>query len=122
MDKKPSYLWALATGLGFPILQVLIFLLRFGSLNTDSPVTDTIFFFIAGALIGLVLIAALRRCESVGAYRATLVGFAIGIPFVLFGMVMGGLMGPLGSIFLGVSPGVFFIAIGYFIGRVFFRK
>ena len=121
MDKKPSFLWALAIGLAFPILQALIFLIRFNTLTAGASATDYIFFFIGGSLIGLALIAALRRCETRGAYRAALIGFAIGLPFALFGMVIGGMLGPVGGIIFSVSPGVFFILVGFLIGRAVFR-
>ncbi len=121
MNKNPSFLWALATGLAFLVLQIVIFLIRFGSLNTGVPVTDYIFFFIDGALIGLALVVALRRCETKGAYRATMAGFVIGIPFALFGLVVGGLLGPVGSTLFSVSPGLFFIFAGYLVGRAAFN-
>jgi hypothetical protein len=122
MDKKPSFLWALAVGALFPILQAVLFLLRFNSLNPDAPLTDYLFFFISGAMIGLGLIYFLRRSENKGTYRATIIGFVIGIPFAVLGMLLGGLAGPLGSILFGMSPGIFITAIGYFLGRTFSKK
>ncbi|MBK7316972.1 MAG: hypothetical protein IPO36_16775 [Anaerolineales bacterium] len=121
MNKKPSFLWSLAIGLAFPILQVLVFSLRFGNSGITAPITDYIFFFIGGAFIGLALIAALRRCETKGAYRATLIGFGIGVPFSIFGMVLGGMLGPLVGVMFSVSPGVFFTFVGFLIGRAFFK-
>jgi hypothetical protein len=37
-------------------------------------------------------------------------------------MVFGGILGVIGVLFLGVSPALFIIAVGYFIGRAFARK
>lgn len=122
MDKKTSFLWALAIGLIFPILQTLVFFLRFSAFNAEAGAQDYFFFYIAGVVIGLGLIYLLNRSQSTGAWRGALIGFIVGIPFALFGMLMGGLMGPLGAIFLGVSPAVFLIALGYFFGRLFSRK
>ncbi len=122
MDKKPSYLWALAVGALFLVLQVLIYLFRFSSINTESSITDYLFFFIGGAMIGLALVYFLRRSETTGTSRATIIGFVIGIPFSLFGMMMGGLIGPIGSIILGMSPGIFITGVGYFLGRAFSKK
>jgi hypothetical protein len=119
MDKKPSFLWALVIGLLFTILQVVIYFLRFNSLNPEATPSDYLFFFIGGTLIGLGLIYFLRRSENKATYRASLIGFVIGIPFALFGMLLGGLAGPLGSILLGMSPGIFMTVIGYFLGRTF---
>ena len=113
MNKKPSFLWSLAIGLAFPILQVLVFSLRFGNSGITAPITDYIFFFIGGAFIGLAL--------TKGAYRATLIGFGIGVPFSIFGMVLGGMLGPLVGVMFSVSPGVFFTFVGFLIGRAFFK-
>lgn len=119
MDKKPSFLWALAIGAAMPVLQLLLFALRFNSINSDSSPMDYVAFFAGGLLIGLALIYFLRRAETKGAYRATIIGFAIGLPFSLLGMMLGGLIGPLGSIFLGISPGIFATLVGYYLGRSF---
>lgn len=122
MEKKPSFLWALAIGAAFPILQVLVFLIRFNDLASGASFADYIFFFVGGLLIGLALIAALRRCETQGTYRATLIGFGLGLPFAVFGMVVGGMLGPVGVVMFSVSPGVFFILVGYLIGQAAFKK
>lgn len=117
MDKKPSFLWALAIGVAFPILQVLIFFLRFQNINQDASVTDYLFFFISGLIIGLALIYFLRRSESKGAYRGAIIGFVISVPLALIGMLLGGLMGGFGIVLLSISPAIFVTGIGYFIGR-----
>ena len=122
MDKKPSFLWALAIGLVFPVLQVLIYFVRFGSLNPESPVTDYLLFFLGGALAGAGLIYFLRRSETPGTFRVVIIAFIISMPFAMFGMVMGGLMGVVGILLLGVSPSVFITGVGYFLGRAFSKK
>ncbi len=122
MDKKPSFLSALAIGILFPVLQVLTFFLRFKRWNADGPLVEYLFFYIGGVLIGLGLIYFLRRTENRNVQRATIIGFIAGIPFALFGMVMGGLAGPLGAIILGMSPGIFMTAVGYFLGLAFYKK
>jgi hypothetical protein len=122
MDKKPSYLWALVVGLAFPVLQVLLFLFRFGNLDMSTNVMDYIVFFIGGLFIGLALVYFLGRSKSKSARRGTWIGFFIGLPFAAFGMMLGGLVGPLGSILFSISPGIFLTAIGYFIGHMFARE
>jgi hypothetical protein len=122
VDKKPSFLSALAIGILFPVLQVVIFFLRFKRWNADGPLVDYLFFYIGGTLIGLGLIYFLRRSENRTVQRATIIGFIAGIPFALFGMVMGGLAGPLGAIILGMSPGIFMTAVGYFLGLASSKK
>lgn len=122
MDKKPSFLSALAIGILFPVLVVVYFFLRFQRWNTDAAVIEYLFFYISGALIGLGLIYFLRRSENRKVQRATIIGFIAGIPFAIFGMVMGGLAGPLGAIILGMSPGIFMTAVGYFLGLAFSKR
>ena len=122
MDKKPSFVWALVVGAAFPILQGLIFFLRFQNINTESQFSDYVFFFIAGSLIGLGLVYFLRRSDSSSVFRGTWIGFISGIPFALIGMLFGGLMGAFGIIFLSVSPSIFTTAIGYFVGKAFAKK
>ena len=122
MNKKPSFLWIVAVGVLFVVLQVLLYFFRFNSLNPDAPASDYLFFFIGGVIIGLGLIYLLRRSENKATYRGTLIGFVIGIPFALFGMLLGGLVGPLGSILFSMSPGIFMTTVGYFLGHTFSKK
>lgn len=122
MDKKPSFLLAFAVGILFVVLQVVIYFLRFNTINPDASIVDYLFFFIGGTLIGLGLVYFLRRSENKGTRQATIIGFIIGIPFAVFGMLLGGLAGPFGVIFLGMSPAVFTTAAGYFLGRTFSKK
>jgi hypothetical protein len=122
MDKKPSFLWAFAVGILFVVLQIAVYFLRFNNINPEASAADYLFFFIGGTLIGLGLIYFLRRSENKATSNATLIGFVLGIPFALFGMLLGGLAGPFGSIFLSMSPGIFMIAVGYFLGRTFSKE
>ena len=122
MDKKPSFLWALAVGVAFPLLQVIIFLIRFGRLDTQAPPADYLLFFLGGAFAGVGLIYFLRRSQTRGTFRAVIVAFIISVPFALFGMVMGGMIGLVGALILGVSPSIFITAVGYFAGRAFSKK
>ena len=120
MDQKPSFLWALAVGLLFPILQVVTLLIGFG--QPDAPFGTYLMFFLAGSLNGLGLIYFLRRSETRGVFRAVLIGFVISLPFAMFGMIVGGMIGAVGVFLLGVSPCVFITGVGYFLGRAFTKK
>ena len=64
----------------------------------------------------------LRRSEQPSVFKATLIAFAISVPFALFGITFGGMVGGIGIFFLGVSPAIFITAVGYFIGRAFAQK
>jgi hypothetical protein len=122
MDKKPSFFWAPAVGLLFPILNGIISLSGFGSFSTDAAFADYLLFFLAGALIGMVFVYSLQRSEGRAAFIAIVTAFVISIPFGLFGMALGAAVGVVGVILLGVSPSVFLIGVGYFLGRLLTGK
>lgn len=122
MDKKLSYRWAFAVALFFPILQGFIFYLRFQTINTSASFIDYVAFFISGLLMGLALIYLLRRSDTSSARNGTIVGFVIGIPLALFGMIIGGLTGAFGAVLFSISPSIFAMMIGYILGRVRAKK
>ncbi len=122
MDKKTSFIWSLGVGLLFVVLSLLTFLLRFGGLNTEAPLTDYVIIFLAGTLIGVVLVYFLRRSELPVVFRATWIAFVVSLPFAVFGMIFGGIVGGIGILLLGVSPSVFIIGVGHYLGRAFAKK
>jgi hypothetical protein len=117
MNKNLSYKWAFAVALFFPVLQIVIFYFRFQRMNAEASFTDYLAFFISGLLIGLALIYLLRRSETTSASRCTIIGFIIGIPLALVGMMVGGLTGAFGAVLFSISPSIFVMLIGYVIGR-----
>jgi hypothetical protein len=122
MDKKVSFLWALAVGLLFIVLNLVLFLLRFGVSNTEASLIDYVMIFLAGALIGTVLVYFLRRSVNKTVYNSTLIAFVISLPFALFGMMFGGVVGGIGIFLLGVSPSVFITGIGYYLSSALAKK
>ncbi len=122
MDKKVSFLWALAVGLLFIVLNLVLFLLRFGVSNTEASLIDYVMIFLAGALIGTVLVYFLRRSVNKTVYNSTLIAFVFSLPFALFGMMFGGVVGGIGIFLLGVSPSVFITGIGYYLSSALAKK
>jgi len=122
MDKKPSFLWALLVGAVFTILEIVIFILFSGGMKSDASIVDYIIYFITGALIGVGLIYFLRRSKYRGVARVVWIGFAVSLPFALFGMIFGSMIGSIGVLMLSVSPALFITGVGYFLGRVFVKK
>ena len=123
MGKKPSYLWALLVGILFPVVQYVLSLPQTGgSAGTPPALMDYLVFFLAGTFIGAALIYLLRRSETPGASRAVIIAFVVGLPFALFGLILGRLAGPIGAFMLSISPGVFFTLMGYLIGRMISRR
>lgn len=122
MDKKISFLWAFGAGALFLVLSLVMLLFGFGNLNSQAPIVDYVIVFLTGTLIGVALVYFLRRSEQPSVFKATLIAFAISVPFALFGITFGGMVGGIGIFFLGVSPAIFITAVGYFIGRAFVKK
>ena len=122
MDKKVSFVWSFAIGLMFVLLSLAAFYFGLGGLNANISIIDYVIIFLAGVLIGVVLIYFLRRSELPAVSRATLIAFVISLPFAMFGILFGGILGGVGVFLLGVSPAVFIIGLGYYLGRAFSRK
>ncbi|MFN8382677.1 MAG: hypothetical protein U0V02_12085 [Anaerolineales bacterium] len=122
MDKKVSFLWSFGVGLLILVLSFVMFLLGFGNSDTGASVIDYVMIFLTGTLIGLVLVYFLRRSEKKSIYNATLIAFVISLPFALFGVVFGSVVGGIGILLLGVSPSVFITGVVYYIGRAFSGK
>ena len=89
-------------GLGFCILQILVAIVRFGTMDSWNPmsllfaipdiVLGLILFFLAGLLVGLLAQYLLKGV--VGPWRTwILVGFAVATPFAVLFSLVGGLIG-----------------------------
>lgn len=122
MDKKISFVWSLGTGLLFLVLGLVIFLSGFGNSDAQAPLMNYVMVFLAGTLIGAVLVYFLRLSEQAALFKVTLIAFAISLPFAIFGLVFGGVVGGIGLFLLVVSPSVFIIGLGHYLGRIFIRK
>lgn len=122
MDKKVSFLWSFGVGLLILVLSFAMFLLGFGNSDNGASAIDYVMIFLAGTLIGLVLVYFLRRSEKKSIYNAMLIAFIVSLPLALFGVVFGSVVGGIGILLLGVSPSVFITGIVYYIGRAFSAK
>lgn len=122
MDKKTSFVWSLGTGLMFVVLSLVVFLSGMGGMSSEVSIIDYVIIFLAGVLIGVILIYFLRRSESPSVSRATWIAFVISLPFTMFGILFGGIVGGIGIFLLSVSPAAFIIGMGYYLGRAFARK
>jgi hypothetical protein len=122
MDKKPSFLWALLAGLVFAAVETVIHMMEIGGMSTALSLPDYVMFFLTGALIGIGLVYFLRRSVSRAGVRAVWIGFLIGLPFTLFGMVFGGMVGSIAVLMLSISPALFVTGVAFLIGRAFGRR
>jgi hypothetical protein len=122
MDQKPSFLWALLVGGFFAALQALLLTLNIGGTKPVVTAVDYVIYFVTGTLIGVGLVYFLRRSGSRGVAQAVWIGFLASLPFALFGMIFGGMIGAFGVFMLSLSPAMFITGVGYLIGRTFARK
>lgn len=91
--KSISAYWAFLVGLLCVAGQVITYYLRFGRWNTESPVTDYLFFFLAGSLGGLIMIFFLNRQTSTRGRLSVLIAFLLASPIALTIMLLGGRLG-----------------------------
>jgi hypothetical protein len=114
--KTISAYWALVVGLLSIVTQVITFYLRFGRWNTEAKFAEYLFFFLAGAFGGSILIFFLNRESSLSTRWIVLVSFLIACPIALFMMIGGGLLGPLGVLIFPQIPWALFAWLGSVVG------
>lgn len=121
-EKKIPYWWAALIGLLMPILQFVIFYIRFGNTNPDSSLLDYVLFFVAGIIGGLILIALLQRSKTKAARWLVLIAFILATPIALTGMIVGGLAGPIGVLFMSAMLWTIITGLGFLAGRFISRN
>ncbi|MBC7876407.1 MAG: hypothetical protein H7Y59_04480 [Anaerolineales bacterium] len=122
VEKKIPYWWAALIGLLMPILQFVIFYIRFGNTNPDSSLLDYVLFFVAGTIGGLILIALLQRSKTKAARWLVLIAFILATPIALTGMIVGGLAGPIGVLFMSAMLWTIITSLGFLVGRFISRN
>jgi hypothetical protein len=121
-EKKISYGWAALSGLFVPVLQIAIFFVRFGKLNQDASLLDYVIFFLAGTAAGLILIAFLRRSKTMAAKWIVFVTFLLATPMALAGMLLGGLLGPVGVVLFSFLFWLIITGLGFLAGLFLSRN
>ena len=107
-------------GIGFCVLQVLVALVRFGSMDSWSPaellfvipaiLSGLVLFFVGGLLVGLFAQRMVRGCH--GAWRTfLLVMIVIATPFAISFSLVGGLLGPLFVVLYALIPYLLLVGI-----------
>jgi hypothetical protein len=112
-----SVSWAVLVGLLTIVAQVVTFYVRFGFFNTQASFANYVFFFLAGAVGGLILIYFLNRQRSPQMRWSVLIAFLLGSPLALILMLRGGLFGPLGVLVAPQIPWALFTWLGSLLGR-----
>jgi hypothetical protein len=121
-SKKMSYWWAVLIGLVFPILQVVIYFLRFGEMNPYAVIVDHLWFFLSGAVGALLLILLLRRSQTPVQKWIVALAYLLGTPISTLMMVGGGLLGPIGIILFPLFNWFLFCGFGFLVGRFLSRR
>ena len=107
--------WILLLTLLFPIINLLIYFLRFGAPGSNLFLESLVFAPI-GLLGALVLFYFHDRAESRIHKNSIIVGFLLACPFALLGGLMGGLLGVPAAIQFGVLPLVIGVLLGNWAG------
>ncbi|MGR3310295.1 MAG: hypothetical protein ACUZ77_05910 [Candidatus Brocadiales bacterium] len=109
------YLLVIPVAFAWPLVHIIVFLLRFGRMPTDS----SLIFLPMGIISAVVLVFLLKKGESSKRKRSTVVGYLLASPFAFIGSLTGGLMLPplLGTLVFGALPLVFGTSLGYKLGR-----
>ncbi|WP_136659788.1 hypothetical protein [Nitratireductor sp. XY-223] len=119
--KIRAFALVLLSGPTVYVVQLLIFVLRFGRIDADT-VLQGLIFVPAGWLMALPVAFFLGRLPR-RSQRLWLWGFAaVALPVSLFGMMMGGLFGLVGVIAYGVLPMLAAATVGYVLIRLVSRS
>ena len=131
-DRRSWDYWKMPVwfGLGLCILQVLIAIIRFGTMDDANPygllaaipsiVSGLILFFIAGTLIGLLAQRLLRGVD--GSARVwILVGLAVATPLAVLFSLVGGLLGPHMVVVYALVPFLVLVGIPLLIRAIWLR-
>ena len=105
------YLLVIPIGFAWPLMHVLVFLLRSGRMPTES----SLIFLPMGIVSAVVLVFLVKKAESRTRKRRTVIGYLLASPFAYIGSLFGGLMSPqLAGVFIfGTVPLVLGTALGY---------
>lgn len=109
-------------GLLTPVLQVAIFYYRFGKFNQEVSPLDHLLFFLAGTAGGLILVAFLRRSKTRAAQWIVGVSFLLAAPMAIGGMLVGGLLGPIGVLLFSSLLWLIITGLGFLAGLFLSRN
>jgi len=115
MKNYSSYPWAVLYGLYFYLIFHVLFLFRFGRVNTSVNIND-MFIVLVGILSVLLLMYFGNKIEK--KRKILFIPFVIAVPFSYIGALGGGLLGPVGILLFGIIPFLITLPIGY----VFLRR
>lgn len=112
--KKASYLWVIVLALIFPIVQDIIYLIRFGHITTQV-LGESIYFIPMGLISGILLIYILRKNDGKRSKKFVIIGYILGsLCAIPISIASGLLFAPgIGIAIIGSLPIVVGTIIGY---------
>lgn len=115
---KRNYVWLIFLSLIWPLVQVLIFGLRFQRLPDN--IWETFYFLPMGIISAAFLLFMLGKTAVRTTRVSTIVGYLVACPIALIGGLGGGLVLPplLGVTLFGAVPLLLGTAVGYGMGKL----
>jgi len=118
---KKYWPWIIFLTLLFPILELLIFFVRFGAPEGDLY-QQSLTFLPIGLLGSLVLFYFYDKAETRIHKNMIIAGFVLAVPFALLGALGGGLLGTWAVILYGLIPLVVGVLLGNWLGGLMARR
>ena len=116
---KNPYLWSIPIAFSWPLIQILLFVIRFGHLSVET-IRSSLIFLPMGFLSAIILIYLFERAESRNRKACTIFGYVLAGPFALLGSLFSGLLfAPvIGTLIYGTIPLLIGTMVGYVIGGI----
>jgi hypothetical protein len=117
MNKKNvSYLWLIPVIIMFPLIQIIVFLSRFGKLP-ENALSSSLSFIPLGLISGIVMILLLNYVDSHKKRKSIVIGFLIATPFSIIISLFACLIAPpiVANSLIGTIPLLIGIITGYYI-------
>ncbi len=114
---KPFYLWVIPLTIIWPVLQIAIFIIRFGNIKSEL-ISESSVFLPMGLISAIVLIFLINKAKRRRTKISAGVGYLIMAPIAFIGSLMSGLLLPplIGTLIYGGLPLIFGTIVGYVIG------
>lgn len=118
MLKKYSYKWLLPALLVYPLIQNIVFFIRFKRLPLHI-ILNSIIFLPMGLICGAYFIYMSNKSTSIKQRKKMIIGLILSIPFsVIFSIYSGLIVPPVIAVAVfGTSPLILGIFLGSYLGR-----
>lgn len=117
MEKKNiSYLWLIPIIIMFPLIQIMVFTLRFNRLP-DDVLNSSLAFIPLGLVSGIIMIILLNYVDSKKKRKSIIIGFLVATPISIVISLLAGLIAPsiVATTLIGTIPLLIGILAGYLI-------